>query len=222
MWNIWEDWNDAAAPNNPRTYTRGMFTARHNKSIAWATDGTSNTVAASERCCSDTEGNATTLTRTTNWVRAGCTQGNNPSIYSGGNVTPANCLQNAPSAGDRTILANPGLTWAGQLFGDGRPINGGFNTVLPPNSPSCGYTTTGGGDGWGVISVTSYHKGGVNTVFLDGSVRFIPDTINCGNLNGPQGGTHEGTGTQPVSSGESSYGVWGAMGTPAGGESKSM
>ncbi len=37
----------------------------------------------------------------------------------------------------------------------------------------------------------------------DGSVRFVTETINCGNY---------GTGTNP------SYGIWGALGTVNGGE----
>jgi len=57
---------------------------------------------------------------------------------------------------------------------------------------------------------------------MDGSVRFIPDTINTGDLNAPQGGHHEGTGTQPVQPGPSNYGVWGALGTPQAGESASL
>jgi hypothetical protein len=48
----------------------------------------------------------------------------------------------------------------------------------------------------------------VNAVMGDGSVRFISDTINVGNLNA--------TGT--ALSGPSPYGVFGAMGTRNGGE----
>lgn len=42
---------------------------------------------------------------------------------------------------------------------------------------------------------------------MDGSVRFVSDTIDTGNLNDYQ-----------ATSGKSPYGVWGAMGTPQGGE----
>ncbi len=46
----------------------------------------------------------------------------------------------------------------------------------------------------------------------DGSVRFVSDTIDCGDLSAV---STKGTGKSP-------YGVWGAMGTPAGGETVSM
>ncbi|MBR6387675.1 MAG: DUF1559 domain-containing protein, partial [Thermoguttaceae bacterium] len=53
----------------------------------------------------------------------------------------------------------------------------------------------------------SNHSGGVNVGMLDGSVRFVSETIDCGNLNAYQ-----------VTAGKSPYGVWGAMGSPQGGE----
>ncbi|MDR2441169.1 MAG: DUF1559 domain-containing protein [Planctomycetaceae bacterium] len=223
MWNVWEDYNATGPVNNPRVYTRGMFHTRHHKSLEWNTDGTSNTVAAGERVVADTKGDGTTtLVTTTNKVKSGVVASNGTTnLYTGNTPVPANCLNNARDPMDRTIIKNPGNTWGGQIFGDGRPINGMFHTALPPNSPSCGYSVTGGGDGWALLTASSEHPGGANVVYVDGSVHFISETINCGNLNGAQGGTHEGTGTQPVASGESNYGVWGALGTPQGGESKS-
>ena len=223
MWNVWEDWNSTAV-NNPRVYTRGVFHTRHNKDFSWITDGTSNTVAASERVTADTQGDgSTTLAQTTNRVKSGVVRANaTTTLYSGGNVSAANCLTNARDPVDRTTIQDPGPTWGGQIFGDGRPVNGMFHTVLPPNSPSCGYSITGGGDGWALLTASSEHTGGVNTLYVDGSVSFISESIDVGDLNGPQGGTHEGSGTQPVSSGRSSYGLWGALGTPQGGESRSL
>jgi len=50
-------------------------------------------------------------------------------------------------------------------------------TLLPPNSPSCGNTSYHG------ASASSEHVGGVNVLFGDGNVRFVPDTINTKNLN---------------------------------------
>lgn len=83
-----------------------------------------------------------------------------------------------------------------------------FSTILPPNSPMCQYEM----DRRIVHSATSWHSGGVNAAFYDGSVRFIPDTIDCGNLDG---GVIK-------CKGSSDFGIWGALGTINGGESASL
>jgi prepilin-type processing-associated H-X9-DG protein len=95
---------------------------------------------------------------------------------------------------------------AGVQWFDGYPAFTGVTTVLPPNSPSCAVDNWG--DSWGVFSATSYHTGGVNIGLADGTVRFITSAVNTGNLAAAE-----------VTSGPSPYGVWGAMGTRASGES---
>ena len=100
----------------------------------------------------------------------------------------------------------------------------GFQTILPPNSPSCGVQNEGdsnyGGmttakrSRTGVFSATSYHPGGVNAVFADGSVHFVSDGVNCTTDGVPR--------LTPTGPGASPFGVWGAMGTIAGGESKAL
>jgi prepilin-type processing-associated H-X9-DG protein len=56
--------------------------------------------------------------------------------------------------------------------------------------------------------MSSQHPGGANVVMGDGSVRFIQNNINVGDLNAP------GVGLTSFSP----YGVLGAMGTRNGGE----
>ena len=60
----------------------------------------------------------------------------------------------------------------------------------------------------GTSHVYGFHSGGVNAAFADGSIRFVRDTIGTGNL----------TVDAATVSGTSPYGVWGALGTIAGGE----
>lgn len=84
----------------------------------------------------------------------------------------------------------------------------GFNTVLPPNGPSCAELTNDSHTGGQAHPPTSNHTGGVVLAMGDGSVRFIGETIDTGNLY-----------AAPVTTGgPSPYGVWGAIGSKDGGE----
>ena len=82
----------------------------------------------------------------------------------------------------------------------------GFNTVEVPNGPSC-VDGTQHDSLHALAPPSSNHPGGVNALFCDGSVRYINESINNGDMSQPG-----------VASGPSPYGVWGAMGSIAGGE----
>ena len=106
----------------------------------------------------------------------------------------------------------------GALFNFGSVAITGFHTVFPPNSISCaGGGSVGTYEGipystifWGVLSASSNHPLGVNALRFDGSVGFVSETIYSGNAYGVQ--------TINQIDGESRYGIWGALGTPSGGE----
>jgi hypothetical protein len=108
---------------------------------------------------------------------------------------------------------NTGVTtgaFRGERWCSGYTSHTGFNTVLPPNSPSC---TTGPSywenNGRGVYSAASKHVGGAHILLGDGAVRFISENIDAGNRSAPDIRTIGG---------RSNYGVWGAIGSIAGGE----
>ena len=98
---------------------------------------------------------------------------------------------------------------AGRDWMFARPAFNGFNTISPPNGPGCNSGTTHDFPHQ-LIPPTSYHTGGVNVAMTDGSVRFVSDNIDTGNLALPN-----------IAQGPSPYGVWGAMGTKDGGEALS-
>ena len=77
------------------------------------------------------------------------------------------------------------------------------------------YQYAGLWEDWGVYPPASRHTGGVNVTMLDGSVQFISNTINTDS-------TGRGLYHPAVQSGASPYGVWGALGSPSGGEARGL
>ena len=113
------------------------------------------------------------------------------------------------------------VIWAvsGRSYTDGYPFQTGFNAILPPNGASCSaFDGKKGGDGLSTsascfITPSSQHSGGVNVCFGDGSVRFISETVDAGDIDAV---------SVENARVNSPYGVWGALGSRNGGESKSL
>jgi hypothetical protein len=101
--------------------------------------------------------------------------------------------------------ASRGGNWA-----DGAITWTGFNTILPPNSPSC--DTEDKHRLEGVFSASSVHKEGCHVLLADGAVKFISETVDTGNLSEPS--IYGGTSTSQSNT-ASPYGVWGKIGTIA-------
>ena len=179
-----------------RTSSRGMFRIQQWRGFEFAADGTSNTMAISE-CCSgdnfeqDVKGGLAVVSQLS------------PSGH-GGDVNVGNCLLYATRADNPRIISSPSNTWRGTHWPDCRAASAGYSANLPPNSPACIWDNS---TPWIAGGAQSYHSGGVNVGMLDGSIRFVSDTINTGDLTADQ-----------VLAGKSPYGVWGAMGSPNGGE----
>jgi len=191
------------------TQVRGLFASNTTYSMADITDGTSNTVAMSERLCQDKMSSY----RSTNAVTVSAAQVEHVMAVavgvSGSMSNPVLCRNVSDGryfVASTGVQARTGVRWT-----DGQPIYVGFNTVLPPNAPSCSDDVNTNGDQVSLIlPPTSRHPGGVNCLLADGSVRFISSTIDTGNL---------GAGVVQPTAGPSLYGVWGALGSKDGGES---
>jgi prepilin-type N-terminal cleavage/methylation domain-containing protein len=174
--------------------TRGMFGVMAWFGIESCTDGTSNTLLLSEH--------ATSYEKNTPTVLAGGQYG-----VSGVSNKPSLCTL-AQSGGMLTSSLIDSLF--GTLAFNGRMNSTAFVTMGPPNDPAC---MSAASNGFGLVPPTSYHTGGVNAALTDASVRFISQTIECGDQTST---------TQVKRSGVSRFGVWGALGSRDGGEATTL
>ncbi len=169
------------------------------------TDGLSNTIYVSETATKQSDGDRNI--RSTAAERS-----------LGYNKPPSDCTALTTGMIYSTAVSN--CFPKGSAWGYGIAARALFQTALPPNGPSCvGHT-----DGNGYVTASSQHPGGVNAVFCDGAVRFVASDVNPGNQSGYLGQGQPGANaTNPVMfTGPSTFGVWGAMGSIAGGEPESL
>jgi uncharacterized protein DUF1559 len=194
---------DIVLNNRDATQSNGLFCLRTCYGLRDITDGSSNTIAFSERCAA------------------------NPSFAINAKASPD--IRESTLISIAAITTNPGAclaaaapitngtrytVWSAvkgrfsSLWMDAQAENVGFTPVLAPNSPSCIDTADGNADGTStLLSASSYHTGGVHIVLADGSVRFVTNNIDTGNL-----------GVANTLGGSSPYGVWGALGTRNNGD----
>jgi type II secretory pathway pseudopilin PulG len=168
-------------------------------SFSGITDGLSNTIFMSERCSKPGPGD-----NEYQKIRGGI------AVYDAWNNTPDKCFAKKGNNGEYNMTAVEG---SGTVFWYGALQTVFFHTILPPNAPSCMNTSAAWGNFtvWpevpALLSATSYHTGGVNAVFSDGSVHFISETIEYNDLT--QWFKYY-TGT--TASGDSPFGLWGRLG----------
>jgi prepilin-type N-terminal cleavage/methylation domain-containing protein/prepilin-type processing-associated H-X9-DG protein len=190
---------------------RGVFSPRgvgRGYKFAEITDGTSNTIALSERLCQQS-----TTFRAENPVAVAANQVEKVlathTRVSGVINTPSVC--NTVVSGRYFIAGSQVQARFGIAWQDANPMYVSFNTVFPPNGASCADGGINGDSVHLIIPPASRHTGGVNAALCDGSVRFISSNIDSGNLNARQS-----------IGGMSVYGAWGALGSKNGGEVNSL
>jgi len=182
---------------------RGLFGLNTAVKMSQITDGLSNTIALSE--CTRPPGSGSSVSASNGPAAA----------YMDYSNSPANCLT---AYGDG-LWSNPARVEhrsrsPGTRWNQGLPCVTGFNTILPPNKGAC---TGFGSPAQGVLPPRSRHPGGVMATFADGSVRFVTENIEYGDLTKSLNTSN----TSPPWP-QSPYGVWGALGTKAGGETAKL
>lgn len=171
--------------------TRGMFAALQCYALRDVTDGTSNTIAASEAAAPFVSNGLGAVAANT------------------GVTSPAACMalfngRTYPGGG---YVAD---TTRGYRWGDGAAYFSAFTTAVRPNHANCFSGSTANHWYQGMYSATSLHTGGVHCLMGDGAVRFISENIDAGNAAAAL--------PAASSSATSPYGVWGALGTKSSGD----
>ena len=167
-WYVWSvNWG---ATNTLGPRNRSMFGPVFSRAVAQATDGLSNSMMASEGTIGHLQAR-----------HCGSTAGTAPPGFSFTNIP-------APGSASLTMLASliascphPPKPVGHTRWSNGGVYYSGFTTALPPNQPVDWdwVDENDGGETYMSLSASSFHPGGVNTLFGDGSVRFIKNTVDA-------------------------------------------
>ncbi|MBQ9873829.1 MAG: DUF1559 domain-containing protein [Thermoguttaceae bacterium] len=190
---------DALIPDSTASFAsterRGLFRPLKAKRLSDCVDGTSATIAGGESAIASGSYD--------NRVKGGVVLVS--SMFVDNSIRPSECLERGRDPKNVSLLSETSPYARNNFFYDGVVAQSLLVANVPPNSPVCAVqgAICGGS--------SSFHPGGANVVFVDGSARFVSETVDCGDL----------TKLEPVS-GASPYGVWGALATPAGSESLAL
>ncbi len=188
-----------------RAANRGFFWARQKTGFRDILDGLANTVAAGEIVTDSGTREVNSVVIRTRLQFGG-----------GSAAAPADCDRPGVYDPARPRYADPAATvdnrGRGTRWGDGRMFYSAFQTIMPPNRPTCSRSND---NSEGFFTAGSRHQGGCHVLMGDGAVKFITESIEAGNK---QMAPVQTRGPWLPGGSPSPYGVWGALGTRASSE----
>ncbi len=189
---------------------RGAFVSHRRTKFRDILDGLSNTIIAAEINTDLGDRHVTTqAARVTPGVKA----------------NPSACEENGSIDAERPSFWDPSTTLfsnhgGGSIYGRGfQWINGetfhtAMFTIKPPNSAACWQGDWPGQEG--IAPPSSRHQGGCHVLMGDGAVIFMTDSVESGDQHQHMVEMNQPGPAAPGS--KSPYGLWGALGTRASGE----
>jgi prepilin-type N-terminal cleavage/methylation domain-containing protein/prepilin-type processing-associated H-X9-DG protein len=155
--------------------------------FAGVMDGLSNTIAFGEWKLGTGNAAAVTLPQDVIFAGAGPFTANTPGMVMSSSISQPLLMQwlgtcSAAASPATSSARGPRTTTLGQYWAVGLPMLTMGNVVVAPNpkSPNCAFTNSY--DSQGAYGLSSFHPGGCNVTFGDGSVRFLKDSVSLPTL----------------------------------------
>ena len=145
-------------------------------------DGTSNTVAFSEVITGQGAyaGGYDNLKPSSSFVAISSQASGAVAGSANAALDYSNCF-NSPGISPTTVAAvSAGGFPLGAAWWWGRSGQTRYNHVMPPNTFHCDFNSGNSDSDDDAVTATSRHPGGVNSLFMDGSVKFIKSSVNIG------------------------------------------
>jgi len=216
--------------NRVNAAQRGVFVPRQDTSFRDITDGLSNTIMMAEIATDDLTWNINTMPVSKDAINQVASPAvADPKVQPRGGYAGADpnrpqfwaqavqdYMMNLTNFGQANSVKENrrGFKWA-----CGQGVHSVVHTILPPNGPTWSSTNDLSRSDM-ICTAGSLHPGGVHILMGDGSVQFINESIDTGDLDSPTvvldngGGRAEIDGITALGPGVASpFGLWGAMGT---------